>query len=177
MSEPKIGRVLAASLHQSINELMPTRVEFYESWLTAVRIRHGGLGRARFAAAISFLRQEGAAYDAVVDREGALCGRLDNRRPAGRRPGPAAAAPATDPGAGGRAVGGPIDTPAARRRPATSPRAARHRGRHPRGVVVLRRARACRRPVVPLLWRRPRTLPRVLRPVGSSPALPVSGHR
>ncbi len=37
MSEPKIGRVLAAGLHQAINELMPTRVEFYESWLTAAR--------------------------------------------------------------------------------------------------------------------------------------------
>ena len=60
MSEPKIGRVLAASLHQSINELMPARVEFYESWLTAVRIRKGELGRARVAAVISFLRQEGA---------------------------------------------------------------------------------------------------------------------
>ena len=70
MSEPKIGRVLAASLHQSINELMPARVEFYESWLTAVRIRKGELGRARVAAVISFLRQEGAEYDAIVDRAG-----------------------------------------------------------------------------------------------------------
>ena len=70
MSEPKIGRVLAASLHQSINELMPARVEFYESWLTAVRIRKGELGRARVAAVISFLRQEGAKYDAIVDRAG-----------------------------------------------------------------------------------------------------------
>ena len=59
MSESKIGRVLAASLHQSINELLPARVEFYESWLTAVRIRRGEMGRARVAAVISFLRQEG----------------------------------------------------------------------------------------------------------------------
>ena len=70
MSEPKIGRVLAASLHQAIDELMPTRVEFYESWLTAGRIRKGELGRARINAVISFLRQEGAEYDAVVDRAG-----------------------------------------------------------------------------------------------------------
>jgi bacteriochlorophyll 4-vinyl reductase len=70
MSESKIGRVLGASLHQAINELMPTRVEFYESWLTAGRIRQGELGRARVAAVISFLRQEGAEYDAVVNLAG-----------------------------------------------------------------------------------------------------------
>ena len=70
MLESKIGRVLAASLHQAINELMPTRVEFYETWLTAERIRQGELGRARIAAVISFLRQEGAEYDAVVGRAG-----------------------------------------------------------------------------------------------------------
>ena len=70
MSEPKIGRVLRASLHQAIDELMPTRVEFYENWLTPDRIREGELGRARIAAVISFLRQEGAAYDSVADRAG-----------------------------------------------------------------------------------------------------------
>ena len=69
MSELKIGRVLAASLQQAINDLMPTRVEFYETWLTAERIRQGELGRARIAAVISFLRQEGE-YDAVVDLAG-----------------------------------------------------------------------------------------------------------
>ncbi len=70
MSEPKIGRLLAASLHQAIDELMPTRVEFYESWLTAARIRQGELGRGRIAAVISFLRQEGAEYNAVVEQAG-----------------------------------------------------------------------------------------------------------
>ena len=70
MSESKIGRVLASSLHQAISELLPTRVEFYESWLTAGRIRKDGLGRARMAAVISFLRQEGSQYDAVMDRAG-----------------------------------------------------------------------------------------------------------
>ena len=70
MSEAKIGRVLASSLYQAIDELMPTRVEFYESWLTAGRIQQGELGRARVAAVLSFLRQEGAMYDAVVRRAG-----------------------------------------------------------------------------------------------------------
>lgn len=70
MSEPKIGRVLASSLHQAVTELMPTRVEFYETWLTSGRIRKGDLGRARVAAVLSFLRQEGANYDAVVRRAG-----------------------------------------------------------------------------------------------------------
>ena len=70
MPEPKIGRILAASLHQAINELMPTRVEFYENWLTPGRFREGVLGRACITAVISFLRKEGAEYDAVVDRAG-----------------------------------------------------------------------------------------------------------
>ena len=70
MSEPKTGRVLAASLHQSIDELIPARLEFYESWLTGARIRQGELGRARISAVISFPRQEGAEYDAIVDRAG-----------------------------------------------------------------------------------------------------------
>jgi len=70
MSEPKIGRVLASSLHQAISEVMPTRVEFYESWLTPARIRRGELGRARITAVISFLRQEGDDYETVVDRAG-----------------------------------------------------------------------------------------------------------
>ena len=68
MSEPKIGRALGASLHQAISEILPTRVEFYESWLTTDRLRDGELGRARVTAVISFLRQEVAAYDAVMDR-------------------------------------------------------------------------------------------------------------
>ena len=70
MSEPKIGRVLVASLHQAIHDLMPTRREFYEDWLSARRIREGELGRARVAAVISFLREEGEGYSAVVDRAG-----------------------------------------------------------------------------------------------------------
>ncbi len=70
MSEPQIGRALASGLHQAITELMPTRVEFYESWITPKRIREGQLGRARVTAVISFLREEGAAYDAVMFQAG-----------------------------------------------------------------------------------------------------------
>ncbi len=70
MSEPKIGRVLVASLHQAIHDLMPTRGEFYEDWLSPRRIRQGKVGRARVAGAISFLRKEGECYSAVVDRAG-----------------------------------------------------------------------------------------------------------
>ena len=70
MSEPKIGRVLVASLPQAIHDLMPTRREFYEDWLSARRIREGELGRARVAAVISFLREEGEGYSAVVARAG-----------------------------------------------------------------------------------------------------------
>lgn len=70
MSEPKIGRALASALHQAITELMPTRLEFYESWLTPARIRGGELGRARVTAVISFLRQEGDVYQAVMAHAG-----------------------------------------------------------------------------------------------------------
>ena len=69
MSEPQIGRALASGLHQAITELMPTRVEFYESWITPKRIREGQLGRARVTAVISFLREE-AAYEAVMLKAG-----------------------------------------------------------------------------------------------------------
>ena len=70
MSEPKIGRVLVASLHQAIHDVIPTRGEFYEDWLSAHRIRQGEVGRERVAAVISFLREEGEDYSAVVDRAG-----------------------------------------------------------------------------------------------------------
>ena len=33
MSEPRIGRVLVASLHQAIADVLPTRLEFYENWI------------------------------------------------------------------------------------------------------------------------------------------------
>lgn len=66
MREPGVGRVLVASLHQAISEVLPTRLGFYESFLPAEGLRGGTIGTAPLLAVISFLRQEGAAYDRIT---------------------------------------------------------------------------------------------------------------
>src|ERR1044071_4314862 len=70
MSDAAVGRLLVASLHQSIADLMPTRLEFYESWLNPAGLRDGRIGLAPLAAALSFLRQEGDQYQLVAVRAG-----------------------------------------------------------------------------------------------------------
>ena len=71
MSEPRIGRVLVASLHQSIADLLPTRLEFYENWLNVAGLREGTIGLAPLSAVLSFLRSEGEAYTLITERAGA----------------------------------------------------------------------------------------------------------
>jgi bacteriochlorophyll 4-vinyl reductase len=66
MREVRVGRVLAASLHQGIAEVLPTRLGFYEHWLPVDRLREGTVGAGSIQAVLSFLRQEGDAYDAVM---------------------------------------------------------------------------------------------------------------
>ncbi len=70
MSESGVGRLLVASLHQAIADLLPTRLEFYEAWLNPVGLRDGRIGLAPLAAVLSFLRQEGEAYRLVMARAG-----------------------------------------------------------------------------------------------------------
>ncbi|HEX5475916.1 MAG TPA: hypothetical protein VFX12_14750 [Vicinamibacterales bacterium] len=70
MSEPRIGRVLVASLHQSIADLLPTRLEFYENWLNTSGLREGTIGLAPLSAVLSFLRSEGDAYGLITTRAG-----------------------------------------------------------------------------------------------------------
>jgi predicted hydrocarbon binding protein len=70
MREAGIGRVLVASLHQSIADLLPTRLTFYENWLNAEGLREGTIGLAPLYAVLSFLRQEGDAYDMITTRAG-----------------------------------------------------------------------------------------------------------
>ena len=41
-----IGRVLVASLHQGIADILPTRLGFYENWLNAEGLREGTIGLA-----------------------------------------------------------------------------------------------------------------------------------
>jgi len=70
MNDSGVGRLLVASLHQGIADLLPSRLEFYESWLHPSGLREGRIGLAPLAAALSFLRQEGEAYRLVVGRAG-----------------------------------------------------------------------------------------------------------
>jgi len=70
MREAGIGRVLVASLHQGIADILPTRLNFYENWLNAEGLREGTIGLAPLYAVLSFLRQEGAAYDMITTRAG-----------------------------------------------------------------------------------------------------------
>jgi bacteriochlorophyll 4-vinyl reductase len=70
MSESRIGRVLVASLHQAIADLLPTRLEFYENWLNVAGLREGTIGLAPLTAVLSFLRTEGHAYGLITQRAG-----------------------------------------------------------------------------------------------------------
>jgi hypothetical protein len=67
MTDGGIGRILVASLHQSIGDALPTRLDYYEHWLTPMGLRDGRTGRAPLGAVLSFLRQEGQpVYDRVM---------------------------------------------------------------------------------------------------------------
>jgi hypothetical protein len=63
MNDAVVGRLLVASLHQAISDLLPTRLEFYEAWL------HPS-GLAPLAAVLSFLRLEGEPYHLITARAG-----------------------------------------------------------------------------------------------------------
>jgi hypothetical protein len=70
MGDAGIGRVLVASLHQGIADVLPTRLGFYENWLNAEGLRGGTIGLGPVTAVLSFLRQEGAAYNNITTRAG-----------------------------------------------------------------------------------------------------------
>jgi hypothetical protein len=70
MRDAGIGRVLVASLHQSISDVLPTRLGFYENWLNAEGLRGGTIGLGAVNAVLSFLRQEGSAYHTITARAG-----------------------------------------------------------------------------------------------------------
>jgi len=70
MREAGVGRVLVASLHQAIADILPTRLSFYENWLNAEGLREGTIGLAPLYAVLSFLRQEGDAYGMITTRAG-----------------------------------------------------------------------------------------------------------
>ena len=70
MPEARIGRVIVASLHQAIVDVLPQRLDFYENWLNSNGLREGTIGLAPLLAVISFLRTEGGVYPEVVGRAG-----------------------------------------------------------------------------------------------------------
>ena len=70
MNDAGVGRLLVASLHQGIADVLPTRLDFYESWLNPAGLRDGRIGLAPMAAVLSFLRQEGEQYDEIARRAG-----------------------------------------------------------------------------------------------------------
>jgi hypothetical protein len=70
MDQGGIGRLLVASLHQSIADVIPSRLEFYENWLRPSGLREGSIGIAPLVAVLSFLRQEGEPYQLVTGRAG-----------------------------------------------------------------------------------------------------------
>jgi hypothetical protein len=71
MSETRIGRLLAACLHQAIVDVIPERLEFYEVWLGSEALRDRGMGLAPMSAVLGFLRTE-PAYALVMARGGQL---------------------------------------------------------------------------------------------------------
>src|SRR6266571_8825163 len=70
MREAGIGRVLVASIHQGIADILPMRLGFYENWLNAEGLREGTIGLGPLYAVLSFLRQEGEAYQMITARAG-----------------------------------------------------------------------------------------------------------
>jgi hypothetical protein len=71
MTDARIGRLLVASLHQGILEGAPTRIEYYEHWLSPTGLREGRMGVAALSAALSFLRREGEpTYHRIMTRAG-----------------------------------------------------------------------------------------------------------
>lgn len=88
MHDGGVGRLLVASLHQGIAEELPSRLEFYESWLNPAGLRDGRIGLAPLAAVLSFLRQEtGDPYFKVSARAGEYSARwlVDAMSPLRRR--------------------------------------------------------------------------------------------
>lgn len=72
MSEARIDRLLAAAIHQAIADLLPDRLDFYESYLRPRGWREDAVNLAPVTAVLSFLRHEQpGSYDAVMVRAAA----------------------------------------------------------------------------------------------------------
>jgi bacteriochlorophyll 4-vinyl reductase len=94
MREAGIGRVLVASIHQGIADILPMRLGFYENWLNAEGLREGSIGLGPLHAVLSFLRQEGEAYYRIMTRAGEYAAEWTVESMAPMRRGAIKAAPA-----------------------------------------------------------------------------------
>lgn len=71
MVDAGIGRLLIASLHQGIADVLPARLPFYEHWLTPPGLKTAKFGLAPLHAVLSFLRLEGQPiYDQTMMKAG-----------------------------------------------------------------------------------------------------------
>ena len=70
MSEARIGRVLVASLHQAIADVLPDQAGVLRELAERLGLREGTIGLAPLTAVLSFLRTEGEAYGAITARAG-----------------------------------------------------------------------------------------------------------
>jgi hypothetical protein len=73
MVDAGIGRLLIASLHQGIADVSPTRLDFYENWLSPTGLRDGRMGLAPLGAVLSFLQREEPPADRVIPVHAGAC--------------------------------------------------------------------------------------------------------
>lgn len=73
MVDAAIGRLLIASLHQGIADVSPTRLDFYENWLSPTGLRDGRMGLAPLGAVLSFLHREEPPADRLIPTRAGAC--------------------------------------------------------------------------------------------------------
>ena len=73
MVDAGIGRLLIASLHQGIADVSPTRLEFYENWLSPSGLSDGRMGLAPLGAVLSFLNREDPPADRAIPARAGAC--------------------------------------------------------------------------------------------------------
>lgn len=71
MVDAGIGRLLISSLHQGIADVSPSRLDFYENWLSPAGMRDGRIGLAPLGAVLSFVhREEPPSNEQIATRAG-----------------------------------------------------------------------------------------------------------
>ena len=73
MVDAGIGRLLISSLHQGIADVSPTRLDFYEAWLSPSGMRDGRIGLAPLGAVLSFLHREAAPANTEIANRAGTC--------------------------------------------------------------------------------------------------------